>query len=611
MPNANWKSSVSTPEKVATLVLRDGPSQQSFPIRESMVVGRAADCDISINDPRISRNHAVIGKEADGYYIRDFPSANGTFVNGTRINRVLLHDQDTIRVGASTIQVLLPSSDPIYQPLTPALSAPSLTKPVTDALYGRPGSAGLEHYLTVFGLESDDQNPSLTEYRKRAMRLAVLFDVSRTLQQRWQDGQVLTQVATTLLTHLGAQNFVLARYFGSSDTSAEFEVIHTHSRLAYNGPSTGHLTSRTFARTAVEKRIGLVTNDPAAESFLGSANSVIFSTARALMCVPMVVDDDVLGVVEVSSVNPTHQFGEADLDLLTVAATQIGAALRSRWLAEHRERVIEELKAAKEQVLLYQRQREDGIEGLIRKEQLVMLQVFARKMVHELRNTLGPVNSIHTLKTRFPNDAIVEGIVDDILDSSQSALDLADELYTYATSDHQVEHALEPTDVVLAMRSVLRYLRWDPDVFERRVNISIDTTSSPTIVAHRRRLRQVIINLVRNAAQAMREPGGRVTLHIDQDDDFGIIKVSDNGPGMPLDIAVQVFDPGFTTKREHGGMGVGLEICRSIIQSFGGSIVCETWPGRGTTFILKIPRDDSASTPPLGESLRVNRQSLK
>ena len=111
---------------------------------------------------------------------------------------------------------------------------------------------------------------------------------------------------------------------------------------------------------------------------------------------------------------------------------------------------------------------------------------------------------------------------------------------------------------------------------------------------------QVILNVVVNAAQAIAEVvsdgsqgKGTITVRTRHDGDFAEIRIEDTGTGVPEEIASKVFDPFFTTKEVGRGTGQGLAIAYSIVtEKHGGSISLETQPGKGTTFIIRLPIDD-------------------
>jgi CheY-like chemotaxis protein len=115
----------------------------------------------------------------------------------------------------------------------------------------------------------------------------------------------------------------------------------------------------------------------------------------------------------------------------------------------------------------------------------------------------------------------------------------------------------------------------------------------PPLWADPHQLQQVLVNLVTNAQQALRQapPPRQVTLTswIDQTHTRVTLEVMDTGPGIPPDIRARIFDPFFTTKPPGMGTGLGLSLCQGIIDAHGGTIWVTSTPGQGTTFRVELP----------------------
>ena len=108
------------------------------------------------------------------------------------------------------------------------------------------------------------------------------------------------------------------------------------------------------------------------------------------------------------------------------------------------------------------------------------------------------------------------------------------------------------------------------------------------VLADPEQLTQVFNNLLKNAIQAIpADRNGRITTHVKTEADKAVFTISDNGTGIPDEVAAQLFTPNFTTKST--GMGLGLSITRNIVEIAGGTISFTTMAGAGTTFEVRFP----------------------
>jgi signal transduction histidine kinase len=143
--------------------------------------------------------------------------------------------------------------------------------------------------------------------------------------------------------------------------------------------------------------------------------------------------------------------------------------------------------------------------------------------------------------------------------------------------------SLKPTDVGELVSRVLDLTR--PECEAHHIRLAVDLAGSCSIQADEERLRQVLLNMVRNAVEAIRE-NGTLTVRTLPANAAGnlCIEIEDDGPGFPED--APVFDAFFTTKAQ--GTGLGLAIAHSIVRDHGGAITVDSQPGR-TIFRLFLP----------------------
>jgi PAS domain S-box-containing protein len=119
-----------------------------------------------------------------------------------------------------------------------------------------------------------------------------------------------------------------------------------------------------------------------------------------------------------------------------------------------------------------------------------------------------------------------------------------------------------------------------------QVGFSLEVEGDPVIIVDPGRLRQVILNLVKNAVEAIGDRG-KVMVRAWQDAGSVAIKISDTGEGIPPERLGEIFQPFVTTKR--GGSGLGLPLCRKIVRDHGGEITISSQPGEGTQVKLSFP----------------------
>lgn len=127
------------------------------------------------------------------------------------------------------------------------------------------------------------------------------------------------------------------------------------------------------------------------------------------------------------------------------------------------------------------------------------------------------------------------------------------------------------------------------------------------VAVERVRLEQILLNLVKNAADAMEDEGPPGAIHIhaypDRAADQAVLTIHDNGLGIPQDVLPRIFEPYFTTKPPGKGTGLGLAVIKQIVEDSGGTISVESEPGVGTRFDLRFPlrADDRAPTASPGQ----------
>jgi len=226
------------------------------------------------------------------------------------------------------------------------------------------------------------------------------------------------------------------------------------------------------------------------------------------------------------------------------------------------------------------------LEQLAYNEKMAELGRLSAGMMHEINTPLSVVISATQLILRE------EGLTDFVREMVER-INLEVQrlsLYTKGVLSFAREDEKEggETDVNVTLQEVLAFLRYEARKNSIKVVEDIDFRLSP-ISMDPNRLKQILINLIVNALQAMSDGGTLLVKTCATPDNYVEIQIADTGPGIPPAIIDRVFEPYFTTKEAGEGTGLGLYITKKLTEHFSGSIRVQSSMGEGTTFYLRFP----------------------
>ncbi len=234
---------------------------------------------------------------------------------------------------------------------------------------------------------------------------------------------------------------------------------------------------------------------------------------------------------------------------------------------------------------------------LVQAERLATIGRMAAHITHEVRNPLSSIGlNLELLEEELleagPNPEATQLIA--AIQSEVDRLTKITEQYLAAVREPRLELVLENIeDLVRECHAFV-----EPELSRAGVSSAVVVVGEvPRVEVDEARLRQALINLVRNAREALSK-GGCVELTVRSVEDRVAIDVSDDGPGIPDDVRASIFDPFYTTKRH--GTGLGLAVTRSIIDAHGGRIQCEAAKGGGTRFTIELPGAGATPTQSVG-----------
>jgi two-component system cell cycle sensor histidine kinase/response regulator CckA len=218
-------------------------------------------------------------------------------------------------------------------------------------------------------------------------------------------------------------------------------------------------------------------------------------------------------------------------------------------------------------------------------QRLEALGTLAGGAAHEINNALVPVIALTQMMARkVPEDSRERRNFDAVLAGAHRSRDLVKQILAFSRNE---EHRTESVDVAALLCDALRLMR---ATVATSIGFVEEIAAVPPIMGDRNQLHQVIVNLVTNAAQAIGETHGTITVGSRTDADGAArLWVADTGCGMDAATKARIFEPFFTTKEVGKGTGLGLSVVHGIVKEHGGRIEVESAPDRGTRFDIVLP----------------------
>lgn len=226
-------------------------------------------------------------------------------------------------------------------------------------------------------------------------------------------------------------------------------------------------------------------------------------------------------------------------------------------------------------------------------EKVAAIGTATARILHQIKNPLQTVvlNADILQDERIVSDvATRREVCEAIVSESQRLVTMLDELSVYASGARRSLNR-QPVRLHDLVGQVAR--QEERSGRDSGVRVEPAVLGEAVVFADAYYLHQVIENLVRNAREAMHEQDDRrLALRVDAAGGTAEVRVTDNGPGITPENLEQIFQPFVSTKGK--GMGLGLSICREIVEGHGGRLDVESTPGVGSTFIVRLPLYDAS-----------------
>lgn len=266
------------------------------------VIGRAADADVFVNDPTLSRRHAELEREGNRLRVRDLHSSNGTFRNGERVTDTLLAAGETITFGQVSLRLDVVESSPEWVEAVASIDATIVRqRPVHQP---GPAAGPSTEGTAVISTAALRAGQELTQ-----RKLALLLDVSTGLARMASIDALLEQVADYVFQTMDVDR--LAILLMAADGNLVTRVARDR-----KGGETARVVPRSIAQRVVDEKIAVVSaNAPDDQRFAGE--SIVMQSVRSAMCAPLIgMEGTVQGVLYVDNQTVTHLFHDDDLAFL-------------------------------------------------------------------------------------------------------------------------------------------------------------------------------------------------------------------------------------------------------------------------------------------------------
>jgi two-component system NtrC family sensor kinase len=232
-------------------------------------------------------------------------------------------------------------------------------------------------------------------------------------------------------------------------------------------------------------------------------------------------------------------------------------------------------------------------QALLLSEKLAAMGRLTSQIAHELNNPIyGIMNTLELLKTEIPPESKRRRILDLSLSEIQRLSEMLRNMLSFSKPEEEKRRPIKIDELIEGILLVMEKQM-------RESNIQVETSFNPDIpeiMASTNQMRQVMLNILKNAKEAMPK-GGTLTVRTNREDNRVLIHIQDTGMGVPEENRDKIFEAFFTTKQKVKGVGLGLSVCYGIIKDHGGDIKVESEEGKGTTFIISLPIESQRQSP--------------
>ncbi len=522
-----------------------------LPANEPQLIGRSSEA-LLITDTTVSRRHAELTPDDGVWYLRDLDSANGSYLNGQRIDgRVALSPGDQIRCG-STLMVFMGAGEETKNDQVQLLSPEAFDLTVERTLAANDDSM-------ILGAPDP--------IRAALDHLRVIYDLTALTSSAFDRDEMLNKIMDLIFEEFRPdRGFMLVREEGEE----RLEPLVVRYRQRPKNVDEGRIpVSRTIINHTLEKGEGILSTNAMNDSRFRSGDSVRDYGIRSAICVPIRAGQQAHGVIHIDSSLINFTFNESQLRLMNAIGQHTGLALLSL----------------------------GRLQSKLQTERLAAMGEAVASLSHSIKNILqglrGGADAVELSLNRGDLELAKEGwpILARNLDRIYA---LTLNMLTYSRPS-QLD--VELTRLAPLVQEVVDLLQ--PQLQRKRIAVLFDLDEHmPPIPIDANAIHQALMNLLTNAVDALPSRHGVVTIkskYLPAEQQIEIV-ISDNGPGIPPAQVARLFEA-FSSSKGQRGTGLGLAVTRKIVEEHGGRIEAESAPGEGASFRITLPIDYASMDP--------------
>ncbi|MEW6326130.1 MAG: ATP-binding protein [Thermodesulfobacteriota bacterium] len=335
--------------------------------------------------------------------------------------------------------------------------------------------------------------------------------------------------------------------------------------------------------------------------FSGKDNDFPVETIRSVACIPVRTKGQTVGAIEVINKKNSGGFSQKDLGFLSIIANQVGMELNNIRLLAELDQSLRDLKKAQNRIIQIEKVRALG--------------EMAGGVAHDFNNLLaGVLGRAQLLRRKLDRneDPAVQKSLDVIEKSALDGAAMVRRLLDF-TRFRRDEEGFTPVNINEMIKDAVEFTktRWktETEVLGKKLDLQMELNEVPPVAGEEAAIREVIVNLIFNAIEAM-PGGGKIYISTQSNEREVLIKIRDTGIGMPEEFKNKAFDPFLTTKGPTNS-GLGLSVSYGIVKRHDGNIEIESTEGKGTTVSITLPIGNIKEHSPVPETRKIQRQKAR